>query len=332
MVTEFDYLGSDANCKKGMPCGNSCISKAKKCRKGLGTAVAAIVEHITNPDNLEKGVGSSDKEPSYKDLPPIETAKDAIAKGEAYLKDELAAYDKLNNEIDDLSAIIVNPLSSAKEAVEATFRRDEATKERTEIENKIHEKIVSGDRDQAKNLAEQMEFSKIAKKLIPSVKQTAEDFYTMSNGKGSDTLSLLTKTTKRAYAMNPENNSGTGVINIGETKSDGSIREKVLFHEMGHHVEFGNPKFAAAARDFVESRATGSEEKLSKLTGNNGYKSYEKALPDDFISPYVGKLYKNGSTEVISMGVENLHSKDAASKFINRDREHFLFTVGVLND
>lgn len=58
--TEFDILGSDVNCKKGMPCGNSCISKSKKCRKGLGTAVAAIAEHITNPDNLEKGAGSSD--------------------------------------------------------------------------------------------------------------------------------------------------------------------------------------------------------------------------------------------------------------------------------
>jgi hypothetical protein len=57
--TEFDILGSDANCKKGMPCGNSCISKMKKCKKGLGTAVAAIAEHITNPDNLEKGAGSS---------------------------------------------------------------------------------------------------------------------------------------------------------------------------------------------------------------------------------------------------------------------------------
>ena len=61
VYTEFNRLrtGSDVNCKKGMPCGNSCISKSKKCKKDVGTAVAAIVNHVTDSPNLEQGAGSS---------------------------------------------------------------------------------------------------------------------------------------------------------------------------------------------------------------------------------------------------------------------------------
>ena len=76
VYTEFDRLGtgSDANCKKGMPCGNSCISKSKKCREGLGTAVSAVVDHVTDPPNLEQGAGSneaSEVQKTDKDVDPL---------------------------------------------------------------------------------------------------------------------------------------------------------------------------------------------------------------------------------------------------------------------
>ena len=68
VYTEFDRLKeSDAkNCKKGMACGNTCITKFKKngepsqCKSGLAPKAAAIADHISDPANLEKGAGSSD--------------------------------------------------------------------------------------------------------------------------------------------------------------------------------------------------------------------------------------------------------------------------------
>lgn len=284
----------------------------------MGTAVAAIVEHITNPDNLEKGAGSSDKEPSYKDLPPIETAKDAMAKGEAYLKDELAAYDKAVKEREDL-------FKTASEQ-ELNEKVDDILDKERKAFDTVYEKVVSGDKDAARELANKIEFGNKLKSSTNDIRDKAADFYAMSNGKGSESLNTIVKTTNRAYA-NPN-----GDLNIGNNTKNGEVDKRVLFHEMAHHVEFENSRYSAAAREFVQSRATGEEMKLKDITGNPSYGNSEKAIPGDFINPYVGKVYKSGSTEVLSVGAERFHSKTTAKNFIERDREHFLFTVGVLND
>ena len=56
----------------------------------------------------------------------------------------------------------------------------------------------------------------------------------------------------------------------------------------------------------------------------------EKAFPDKFIHPYVGKVYSNGLTEVLSMGIEQFTSKKKLTEFMKNDREHFIFVLGVL--
>ena len=60
---DFDKAKSKAkskkNCVKGMPCGFGCISKTKKCKKRIFGGGGDYADHITDPDNLEKGAGSS---------------------------------------------------------------------------------------------------------------------------------------------------------------------------------------------------------------------------------------------------------------------------------
>ena len=59
--TDFDKAKtkSKKNCVKGMPCGFGCISKAKKCKKRIFGGGGGYADHITDPDNLEKGAESS---------------------------------------------------------------------------------------------------------------------------------------------------------------------------------------------------------------------------------------------------------------------------------
>lgn len=341
--TDFDKAKakSKKNCVKGMPCGFGCISKTKKCKKRIFGGGGDYADHITNPDNLEKGAESTEVIAPPIAIKPepivIETAKDAIAKGEQFLGEDIKEWDKTFKEYNDLEKIIEDPSSGARESVEAKFRFQDIEKQLFEIENKMHDKIMSsGDRDQAKNLSNQIELKRVSKNAS-DIKQIAEDFFVMSNGKGADTLNTITKTANRAYAVKPfVNRNGetepNGLINVGQTDTKGGIRKPTLFHEMGHHVEFGNPKYAAAAKDLVMSRATGAEQKLSQITGNKFYSAKEKAFPDKFINPYVGKVYKDGSTEVLSVGVERMIDKTAARDFLRKDRDHFLFTVGILND
>lgn len=336
--TEFDRLKEDdaRNCKKGIACGNSCISQSKKCKQNLGTKAAAIADHISDPANLEKGAESSESSGS------IETAKDAIAKGEQFLKDELNTLDKLNADAEQarsnhekqfemLTAVVSKGTPEEKEKAFAEYGKSaqklsDAEDAADKHFDKIYEKVLSGDREKGAELAGNLKLANGAPAYSKDIKENASDLFTMSNGKGSDSLKVIVKAEDRAYALKGTNVGG--VINTGKDPSD----KRVLFHEMAHHIEFENPKYAAAAKDFVLSRATGEEKQLKEITGNPNYRDDETAFPDKFISPYVGKVYKDGSTEVLSMGVEKMVDRETAKDFMKDDREHFLFTVGVLKD
>jgi hypothetical protein len=104
---------------------------------------------------------------------------------------------------------------------------------------------------------------------------------------------------------------------------------RILAHELGHHVEFESDDVLQASKDWVKSRATGPEQSMRSLTGNKRYDSSEKALPDKFIHPYVGKGY-NAASEVVSMGTEYFDSPKRLMELASTDPEHFAYTVGVI--
>jgi hypothetical protein len=157
------------------------------------------------------------------------------------------------------------------------------------------------------------------------IDKTTSTFFNLSQGKGASSFQKLQRTTPRAYATPSD-----GAINTGH-KQTATEFKNMMFHEMAHHVEFEDPAIKLAAQHFVSSRASGSQKLLSEITGNVMYES-ERAYPDKFINPYVGKIYENGSTEVLSMGIEQFTDKKKLARFIEKDREHFLFVLGVLKN
>lgn len=101
------------------------------------------------------------------------------------------------------------------------------------------------------------------------------------------------------------------------TDTDNIIRlstkrdEETLIHETGHNIEFKSPGFHKAAQEFLERRTAGeTAQKLRDLTGGN-YDDWEVTKPDKFINPYVGKIYPDKYTEVISMGLQWLYADPA---------------------
>lgn len=107
--TEFDKtkakIKNKKNCVKGMPCGFGCISKSKKCKKRIFGGGGDYADHITDPDNLEKGAESTEVIAPPIAIKPepivIETAKDAIAKGEQFLGDDIKEWDKTFKEYNE---------------------------------------------------------------------------------------------------------------------------------------------------------------------------------------------------------------------------------------
>jgi len=134
---------------------------------------------------------------------------------------------------------------------------------------------------------------------------------------------------------------------------DKNSGQDIVVHELGHVLENNNPDIHKAAVAFLAKRTKGESLKpLSFLTGQKGYGSIEKARKDKFINPYMGKDYspsqkweqgrwkdvdnnavysdpsKNPATEIISMGLEYMHSQPHV--LAEKDPEYFDFMYNVL--
>ncbi|MBW4478611.1 MAG: hypothetical protein KME54_17565 [Tolypothrix brevis GSE-NOS-MK-07-07A] len=302
-------------------------------------------------DHIRKSASGIAKE--LKKRAVLEETRTGILKGkDKQLKRELAAMDKFYPRLRYQETLYEfkskNPNANLLERLEAEEKLDKQlsyngtmqrgakltkkldtkmSKAKTEdekltiMEGHRNELIKNGmPRQDAIDLVETKDFDNSVKSMGKSVTQTAAaEFYQIARGYGSSTLRTFKRDTDRAYANKQEKTINIGVFPDKHT----------IYHEMGHHVEFEDPRIAAAAREWRDKRATGEEQSLNSLVEYGTFREDEKAKPDKYISPYVGKVYRDGSTEVISMGIQHFHSKESMLEFYEQDREHYQFIMGV---
>lgn len=104
-------------------------------------------------------------------------------------------------------------------------------------------------------------------------------------------------------------------------KSNGS-----LIHEYGHHIESRSQRIRTRATNYLNSRTINEQPTSMQDIGM----ADEFSKRDNFISPYMGKTYSDGSTEVISMGIEYL-SFDPVG-FIEADEDYVRFLIWALQE
>ncbi len=143
------------------------------------------------------------------------------------------------------------------------------------------------------------------------------EFYRLVGGKIGP-INFIGTRSSRAYAR------GKNTIAISRY-----FNKRTLFHELGHIVEHFDKNAYYANNAFIKTRATGEPKSLKSLIPFSRYQSNEKAYPDDFIDPYVGKVYPDESTEVLSMGIQNFIDPIRLTNFIKEDRKHFELIMGL---
>lgn len=124
---------------------------------------------------------------------------------------------------------------------------------------------------------------------------------------------------------------GVPEITINEDKSGYTHKApgtSTAIHEFAHRVGHVHPEILRAEQNFLNSRTIGEEEKLI-----GGYKD-EYGYRDNFTNHYMGKVYKSGDREILSMGMEALFSGTNGG-FTNafqhkRDPEYKSFILGLL--
>lgn len=124
-----------------------------------------------------------------------------------------------------------------------------------------------------------------------------------------------------------------GSIAMSASNKDSTSQTTTLWHEFGHFVEFSNPEIYRSMVDFRDSRATSRRpESMNKLMDTTFYRRTEVALPGNYISPYVGKVYRGqNATEVFSMGFQYFHNSTAMVSLYEKDPEYFKLIVGSLS-
>jgi SPP1 gp7 family putative phage head morphogenesis protein len=210
-------------------------------------------------------------------------------------------------------------------------RRQQAAQKTQVFESWRQDLISRGDAAKAKGWAERdISIAASAREVRPEAVLRAElaEFHQLTQGKVENSLQSLTFQGDRAWA------NESGLINIGRHTSE-SDAKTVLFHEAGHHIEFGDRRFYTAADEWMQGRATSSTPRPIP-----GMPVTEVSLPGNFIDPYVSKIYtyqsgpqaglRYESTEVLSMGLEHFASPSGMKVLYEKDREMFDLMLGVL--
>lgn len=159
---------------------------------------------------------------------------------------------------------------------------------------------------------------------------------------------LFVRMSNRGYFMEGAYHPNRGYSHSLGKDMDGYLtivtngtRKSTPFHEIGHMVEWANPEVLRIEKEFIESRTINeSPVKLDDLFPNHGYTSDEVTLKDDFISPYIGKVY-DGATEVLSIGLESIfepgeglvksiENGNYIYKKITDDKEYLNLIIGLI--
>jgi len=294
-------------------------------------------------DQLSAERTASIRELSAKVTAATEAIRDAVrdGRGEAEIAPMRDAREALARVLDDLMNDTHGLQTEAWERVKATSAQFNETRASTyralfeENGQKIIDKIVESSPvtpEQAQAWANEQVIDDNAKAKLKKLGYKPDDvvrdmaeFYRMTGGKAS-AIRIGIDGGKRANAVGITDRLGEKVINLGSR-----FNKTVLFHELAHHLE-NDPIAKGASNGFLLKRREGEGVyRLRDLTGNKGYDTSEIAYKDHFTDAYVGKVYKDGVTEVFSMGVQYLANPKDAAIFAARDPEMFALITGYLS-
>ena len=104
----------------------------------------------------------------------------------------------------------------------------------------------------------------------------------------------------------------------------------VLAHEYGHYLEYRVPGAQAAMDELYNRRTEGNPtiKMNAAYGGGNSYRSDEETKIDKWMDAYMGKVYSDGATELLSMGLEYMYKDPGA--LVRSDPELFGTVYGIL--
>jgi hypothetical protein len=311
-------------CKKGYPCGATCISSQKVClvknakfRELLLLKNLITKQNVTPPELRATHGDRTGEEVVNLVLNQTEAITKRIAKEQRRLgilqqqyQTAKAKYLRSNPSDTELSGWkanqkLLNKITKAETGIRVLEDdRDELTKSVIELPQKrrisLAEMQVRTD-------------SKEREKLLKEAHTKLSKFLDKSLAPPKDVL--LRKTT--------HDTSYYSTVIDAMFISQEQASATTIAHEYMHHLEHHNQELKNLSQAFFNSRTQGEE--LSSISPSRPDIQIKR---DKFIDPYIGRVYKDGGTEVLAVGAEYL--LEAPFNFMKLDPEHFAFVYNAL--
>lgn len=339
-------------CQTGKPCGKSCIHRFLKCRKELADQLS---------DDLGK-VASANSSPS-RDIKSIIRVGEKFTNGNQRLRVIASIARKFDLYDQRVREKMLDPtvanwnkellMESYQKALKVRARAlEKAEKEMEKIRSEmlrtnLSEKLI-------KTTLDKINFVNTGSSS--TIRSYAEEFMRMFNGKGflrnaytgpgiiPMSVKTIEKTDGRANAR-----VMTGMIRTNDTK-------RTLFHEVAHIVERQSPELLAFTKRWVRGRAFNESQAYNYLVSRGidavpkakdsstgglplyllrdlrpagQYKDTEFAYVDRFMTTYMGKHYRNRSTEVLSIATESFSDPKRMSALFFAHPDLFHLVAGL---
>jgi hypothetical protein len=97
--------------------------------------------------------------------------------------------------------------------------------------------------------------------------------------------------------------------------------EGTLVHEVAHMLEHKYPKVHAIVKQFYDRRTEKEDIVPMAYVDSVYWDTHEYTKTDNFIDPYMGKWYEDGTTEILSMGLEYMYRNP--SELLLKDPDMF---------
>ena len=257
-----------------------------------------------------------------------------LARGRALVPHEVhlavSAYAHANQRLEEARFAVWDPDPSVADAARDGYPRlrDEVTATRRAASEAMFGVMMDLrskglGREEADNLAGTIAIDpEIDRMEAMDIRDIAAGFFRLTGGRGAATTHYFTRVSDTASA-------GYGSIDVGR-----SVRFSSIVHELGHHVEYSAPELNAAAAEWVRHRAgTKTPSPMNALFTEAEHEAHDGEVgfrPDKpFVSPYVGRVYETGGTEVLSIGFEMLINPGAAVELLATDPEHFYLVMAA---
>jgi hypothetical protein len=324
-------------CKKGVPCGGTCISSQKVClvKSAKFRELLFLKNLITKQDVIPPELRATHAElrATHGDRTGEEVANVALNQTEAITKRldkeqrrleilqqqyETAKAKYLEQNPDDKQLANwadhpkwYNKVTKAKLAVRVLREeRDELTKSIIQVPENRRMTIEELD---IKALGNE------ERKVLQEAYTEISAFIDKSLQPKKSVLLKLTDESPNYYT----NFLSISRINISSSSPD---KVETLAHEYVHHLEAVNPELSDVVNAFFEKRTKG--EKITKF----GYLKRDKypVKRDKFIDPYMGRVYEDDprAREVLTVAIEEMIRNPY--EFMKKDPEHFAFAYDAL--